>query len=208
MTELLVLGGLALIALVIIVWKKRLIGKPVPKGLHLGPRTHNGWKNKTVGTKLVGKSFAFPYPNREAGHVHALVQPVSKVGSEIRMRYRVEGEPGLTLHPQEEPQSPAIISLMVQRKGDDYDGKGDDAYARMYSPDYQMLVPGEHEMVVKLDGVGWGGVNAGDAENMALWNALIANVGAVHICFGGGPSRAHGVFASGPSKFTLLSLEY
>jgi hypothetical protein len=178
-----------------------LFRRGMPNSLHLGPIVRG--KNYTHGTKLEGQSFAFP---QAPGEVDALVKPVTRLGATITLRYRIEADEGVTFHPAENPTAKPTISLMIQRKGDDYSAKGAKAFYRLYAPPTHEVAVGEHEMTVKLGSPGWFGV-FGKAPSPAQWADMLGNVAAVHVCFGGGGGRSHGVFASGPARFTLLGLE-
>lgn len=199
MTDILIMGvGLALGAAIVLgyLWKQRY----TPRGMHLGPYVKG--KSKTVGVKLKGKAFAFPHPNKKAGHVHALVCPTDPIkGTGLRLRYRIEGEG--TWHPQEHPEAKGQITLMVQRSGDNWSGKGKFAFYRVYYAKPVDISAGEHELVARFDEV-WSGVY-GFPDPITFLETL-KNAKLIHICFGGGSSAAHGVYASGPAQFTLISL--
>ena len=147
--------------------------------------------------------FTFPL---KGGHVNAIVKPTGAVGDTVTLRYRIEADPGVTFHPQERPQGIATVSLMLQRKGDDYSAKGAKAFYRLYGPGPQVLTPGEHTLTVEPGSLGWVGVMGGE-PSPSQWDDVLGNLHAIHICFGEQyGSRAHGVFATGPAKFTLLGL--
>jgi hypothetical protein len=189
---------LAVLVLAVFAW--RYWSRRMPSGLHLGPII-NG-KSRTVGTRLEGKAFAFP---TRGGHVHALVQPTDKVGEAITLRYRIEADEGVTFHPVENPTATATISLMLQRKGDDFQSVGAKEFYRLYGPVVHEIAPGEHEIAITPGSLGWIGVYAKE-PSPAQWDDVLANLAAIHVCFGGGGSRSHGVFASGQARFVMLGL--
>jgi hypothetical protein len=197
--------GIAIAA--VLFWKLAWPKLAVPSGLHIGPII--GGKSRSIGLPRYldrDGGFAFPHPTREQGHIHALVKPTRRVGNAIVLRYRIEADDGVTFHPQEHPGAGGEISLMLQRKGDDYSAKGEKAFYRLYGPTIQNLEPGEHTLIVEPRSAGWTGVMGGTPPSPAQWDDLLANLYCIHVCFGGRGGRAHGVFASGPARFTLVDL--
>lgn len=178
--------------------------RPIPKALHLGPIV-NG-KSATKGTKLSGRGFAFPYPNRDAGHVHALVQPVSALSGKITAKWSILANEGTTFHPQENHDERGEMSLMIMRKGDNaYSKKGPKEFYRLYAPNPQFIKIGDGEMTADLTPAGWIGV-LGVPPSQEQFDDVMQNIATIQLCFGGGGSRAHGVYASGPAALTLLEL--
>lgn len=154
-------------------------------------------------------SFDFPFPNRQAGHVHAVTTRTGSLlgARRIVMRYRIEAERGVRFHPQEAPGQPGIVSLYFQRRGDNWSARGRYEHYRWYAPPatVRTLAPGTYEMVVDLADPGWSSVmGARVARNRQAFAAALAQPDHVGIALGGGPSRAHGVYATGPARFTLL----
>ena len=175
-------------------------GKNYSQGMPPRPRpTPNGW------------SFDFPTPNAAAGHVHYVTfRPGSLAGkSRIVVRYRVDAARGTRFVPQEGPDAPATASLYLQRRGDTWTAKGNYQYYRWYAPvaTVREIAPGEHEMSVRFDDPDWisvQGRTAGSAPG-ALPDAL-ADADRVGLVFGSLDSgRGHGVYATAPARFTLLS---
>ena len=174
-----------------------------PSVLHLGPII--GGRNYTKGVTLEGRSFKFPYPHRDAGHVHALVQPVQSVAGKLTCKWSIAANAGTTIHPQESPDAVGEISLMIQRKGDDYNAKGKREFYRLYAPGPQFMKLGNGEMTAELTPAGWIGV-FGIEPTQAQFDDVMQNVATIQLCFGGGGSRAHGVYSSAPATFTLIEL--
>ena len=66
--------------------------------------------------------------------------------------------------------------------------------------------PGEHEISLPLDGRSWKSVqSATGADAPAQFADALANAERVGFVFGGGLSAGHGVYATGPARFHLLS---
>lgn len=173
-------------------------GKNYSVGMPLQPRVErNGW------------SFEFPNPDVNEGHVHYVTfRHGSLAGkSEIVMRYRIDAARGVRFVPQEQPEMPAKLSLYFQRRGDTWTAKGHYQYYRWYSPDASIrtLAPGTYELRVKLDDPAWipvlGGNAGGAPEAFADAKRHAETLG---IVFGSDAARGHGVYATGPARFTLL----
>ena len=154
-------------------------------------------------------SFDFPYPNADAGHVHAVTfnpGPLLKA-SEIIMRYRINAARGVRFAPQETPHQPATVSLYFQRRGDSWSAKGRYEFYRWYAPAQSVkeVTPGEHEIIVSLSDPQWISVMGKTVvTNPDAFQAALAETSKIGIAFGGPSGRAHGAFSTGPARFTLL----
>lgn len=172
-------------------------------------------RNYSVGMPLQptpsgrGWHFDFPFPNARAGHVHYVTfNPGSLAGkSKIVVRYRVETAPGTRFVPQEMPGAPATVSLFLQRRGDNWSGRGPYAWYRWYAPGSTVreVAPGEHELTVSLTD-GWTSVlGKPSANNPGAFEDALADPGKIGLVFGTHAARGHGVYATGPARFTLTS---
>lgn len=156
-----------------------------------------------------GWSFDFPYPRREAGHVHYVTHnPGPLIGaSRIVVRYRIDAERGARFVPQEEPLEPAATSIFIQRRGDNWSAKRQYEYFRWYAPSHTVrrLAPGEYEMVVSISDPNWISVHGTtSAQNPAAFRATLEDTSSIGIVFGSAGLRGHGVFSTGRAKYTLL----
>ena len=158
-----------------------------------------------------GWTFDFPAPDAAAGHVHYLTfRPGSIAGkSRIVVRYRVDAAPGTRFVPQEAPRLPAALSLYLQRRGDTWTARGDYEHYRWYAPaaSVKVIAPGVHEIDVRLDDPEWISVMAKTSGSLpGAMQAAVDDVDRVGLTFGAlGDGRGHGVFATAPARFTLLS---
>ena len=180
----------------------------------IGPITRTG--NASVGMPPhpapagSGWYFNFPYPSERAGHVHYVTfRPGSLMGaSRITVRYRVDAAPGARFIARDTPQLPATVSLYFQRSGDNWSGRGPYAFYRWFAPPsgVRQIAPGVHEMTVSLQDPRWlsvsGGRNA--AAHPRQFRAALAETARVGLLFGSSARRGHGVYATGPARFTLL----
>ena len=161
-------------------WSPGMPSRPVPDG--------DGW--------------GFTFPTNPASHVHYVQNfdpPNLEPGKSIRVRFRVSGQ-GFTA--QEWPDEPATVSLLIQRKGDDWTARGKMAGHRWYSAQQVTLAEGEHTMTVPLDVAHWGDVFGGKAP--VLFSEALRHADNVGLVFGSPSGRGHGVYATGPATFTLL----
>lgn len=174
-------------------------GKNYSVGMPLQPTpTRNGW------------TFDFPYPNRAAGHVHYVTfAPGSLAGkSRIVVRYRVDAARGARFVPQEHPDLPGTVSMVIQQRGDRWNAKGRFEHYRWYSPAAQVqeLRPGERQMVLSLNDPSWISVYGRKASgNPRAYRDALANSAQLGLVFGSTSARGHGVYATAPARFELLS---
>ena len=152
-----------------------------------------------------GDGWGFTFPTNPASHVHYVQNfdpPHLEPGKSIMVRFRVSGQ-GFTA--QEWPDEPATVSLLIQRKGDDWTARGEMASYRWYSTQQVRLAEGEHTMTAQLSPAQWIGVH-GSQDQSRFYEALrkADNIGLV---FGSPSGRGHGVYATGPATFTLLAYE-
>lgn len=76
---------------------------------------------------------------------------------------------------------------------------------RWYSKEQVTLAEGEHTMTIPLDAARWGGVYGG--QPAALFYEALRNADNIGLVFGSPSGRGHGVYATGPAAFTMLSYE-
>ena len=158
-----------------------------------------------------GWSFDFPNPHPRAGHVHYVTAPTGPLDgkSRIVVRFRIDAAPGVRLAPRESPQSPATLTLYFQRRGDNWSARGRYESYRWYVPGRAVipLAPGTHTVTVRLDEE-WGNVNSTTSfQDPAAFRAALEDTARLGIAFGSTTLRSHGVYATGPARFTLLALD-
>ncbi len=176
-------------------------GKNYSQGMPLQPHpTRTGW------------SFDFPVGSREAGHVHyvSFRPDALPFRASIVVRYRVDAKPGTRFVPQETQDAPATVSLYFQRRGDTWSAKGRYEHYRWYAPGETVreIAPGEYEIRVRLDDPRWISVMGRTAgSNPGAIEAALADIDKIGLVFGSSAARGHGVFATAPARFTLLSFQ-
>src|SRR4051794_25341233 len=182
-------------------------------GWQIGP--HIRGRNYSVGMPYQptpngsGWSFNFPGPG---GHVdYVTFNPGSLAGArQITVRYRVDAAPGAAFVAQDTPQYPPTVSVAFQRAGDDWSARGEYEFFRWYAPHptVQILTPGEHEMTVSLNDPDWISVNGRAMSQFpGAYRSALGEATSVGLVFGSSPRRGHGVYATAPARFTLLSFD-
>ena len=158
-----------------------------------------------------GGSVVFDFPTSAAGEVHAMTTAVRPLAGarQITMRYRVSAAPGTRFVPVEFSHEPGTVSLYFQRAGDSWRGRGYFEFYRWYVPARAVipLTPGEHSVTIRFDEA-WTSVqgkpNTRFPEEYA---AALDDTARVGLAFGSNSRRAHGLYATGPARFTLLALK-
>lgn len=175
-------------------------GRNYSQAMPLRPQpTRTGWR------------FDFPVGDSPAaGHVHYVTYRPAPIapGSRIIVRYRVDARAGTRFVPQERPDLPATVSLYFQRRGDNWTARGRYERFRWYAPaaTVRKIAPGEHEMIVRLDDPNWISVNSRSAKSdPGALEAALADIDRIGLVFGSSAARGHGVYATAPARFTLLS---
>jgi len=154
-----------------------------------------------------GPSFQFPYPSSNAGHIHAVTVPVGSLtgATRITLTYRIDAARGVRFYGQENG-GPGWLSLYIQQRGDNWSAKGRYETYRWYSPNERIetLKPGVHTVSIGLEEE-WNAVVAWKrSANPAAFEAALANADNVGMVFGSTSGLGHGVYATGPAKFTIL----
>lgn len=187
-----------------------VVAAPPPEAWEIGPvikgRNYSVGMPRTLEPGRDGPGFDFPYPTASAGHVHYVTVPVRSLRSAraVSLTYRIEAEPGVRFVPQQFPDQEAILSLYLQRAGDRWTART--PHHRWYSP-VSRAVPlraGTYTITIGLDEP-WKAMMGGDATNLPAQFETAKNEAAVvGFVLGSSGGRGHGVFATGPARFTVL----
>ena len=158
-----------------------------------------------------GGGVAFDFPIAGRGQVDAMITDVGPLAGarQITMRYRIDAARGTRFVPFERPNEPATVSLYFQRRGDNWSARGRYESYRWYVPGRAVipLAPGTHTVTVRLDEE-WGNVNSTTSfQDPAAFRAALEDTARLGIAFGSTTLRSHGVYATGPARFTLLALD-
>ncbi|KPM22426.1 hypothetical protein AAG602_15865 [Citromicrobium bathyomarinum] len=153
-----------------------------------------------------GAMFDFPYPSPAAGHVHYVTTATRPLAGakRITMRYRIDAARGVRFVPEEDPQNTATLSLYFQRAGDRWTMRT--PHHRWYAPNEKVipLSRGTHEVSIDLDEE-WIAMVGGTSYTLPeAFERALDRTAQVGFVFGSPALRGHGVYATGPARFTLL----
>lgn len=187
-------------------------GLPAPEAWEIGPVV-NG-RNFSVGMparpnagERGGVSFEFP---RRGGEIDALTTNIGPLSGaqEITIVYRIDASRNTAFVPAETPGDVATVSIYFQQGGDTWTARGRYASYRWYVPGRAVtpLAPGRHAVTVKLDEP-WTNVNGKTStQDPAGFAQALERTASLGLAFGTSSARSHGVYATGPARFTLLAL--
>jgi len=153
----------------------------------------------------------FDFPLAGSGQIDAMTTVVGPLAGarQITLRYRISAARGTRFVADESPGEPATVSLYFQRRGDNWSARGRYGSYRWYVP-VRAVIPldaGEHSVTVRFDEP-WGNVNGVlNSQDPAGYQAALAETSRLGIAFGSLGLRSHGVYATGPARFTLLALD-
>lgn len=190
-----------------------LAAMPPAEAWDIGPIVRG--KNYSVGMPArpspgARGSLTMDFPVAGAGQVDAWTTAVGPLAGAraITMRYRVDAARGTRFVADETPDQAATVSLYFQQAGDTWTARGRYASYRWYVPISAVmpLAPGEHTVTVRFDET-WTNVNGRpNTEDPRGFAAALENTARLGIAFGSSSRRSHGVYATGPARFTLLAL--
>lgn len=212
----------AIIAALVTALPAIALSAPEPSAARAAPARASQWE---IGPILRGRSYSpgmprhatrengatffdFPWPSPREGHVHYVTVPTGSLtgARRIVLRYRIDGERGVRILPEENPRQKATLSLYFQRGGDRWTGKGRYATYRWYAPAASMgpLTPGTHQVSVPLD-ANWTAVQGANRNSAPeAFARALEDASRVGFVLGSSGGRGHGVFATGPARFTIL----
>jgi hypothetical protein len=158
-----------------------------------------------------GGGVAFDFPVEGRGQIDAMITDVGPLAGarQITMRYRIDAARGTRFVADESPDQPATVSLYFQRRGDNWSARGRYASYRWYVPARAVvpLEPGVHTVTVGFDEP-WGNVyGVENSQDPAGYRAALEDTARLGVAFGSSGLRSHGVYATGPARFTLLALD-
>ena len=106
----------------------------------------------------------------------------------------------------QENDGPGWLSLFIQQRGDNWSARGRYETYRWYSPNDRVttLRPGVHTLSIGLEAAGNAVVAWKRSANPAAFEAALANAGNDGLVFGSSSGLGHGVYATGPARFTIL----
>ena len=169
------------------------------------PTADSPWAIGAPDAHSSGPSFDIP----TQGSINYVTQATGSLEGKhsITLRYRVDMADDVRIFPPSMPEGPSIITLYFQRKGDDWSGQGKYAFYRWYatSSSQMPITAGEHEITAAFTDK-WTAIEAGASNELSqAFPDALPNAGRVGFVLGGGTGYGHGVTASGPARFTIIS---
>ncbi|MFA9201327.1 MAG: hypothetical protein ACEQR8_09120 [Cypionkella sp.] len=211
MTRHLVLGALLSAASAAV--PVAIAAMPPAQAWEIGPVLRG--RNYSVGMPaqpdaVPGGGVAFDFP-RAGGEIDAMttgVRPLAGV-RQITLRYRIDAAKGTRFVPAEAPGETATVSLYFQQGGDNWTGRGRYGSYRWYAPGQAVipLAPGTRTVTIRLDDR-WTNVNGvPNTHDPQGFAGALEGTARLGIAFGTTSARSHGVYATGPARFTLLGTD-
>jgi len=210
MTEALILLAVVAVALLVFGGKAVLYRNRKKTGWVIGPILPDG-RNTSKGypeRPETGAGFvcAFDFVPGGYNHVHYLTRDREPInGATLIVEYEFEAADGVRFASQE-GNGPAWITPFIQRSGDDFTAMGDMTYYRWWANVFTTAIePGRATLSIPLQSKFWChtmGVGGDDFFRTAL-----ASNGRWGVTFGGPTGLGHGVYSTGPARFTLHRME-
>lgn len=185
---------------------------PPAQAWEIGPMVRG--KNYSVGMPANPRpgpeeALVMDFPLAGRGQVDAMTTAAGSLAGarSITLTYRIDAAPPTRFVPDEVPDGTATVSLYFQRAGDTWSAKGRYASYRWYSPAHAVvpLAPGMHTIKVRFDEE-WTNVYGKSNRSVpGLYAAAMRESSRIGLAFGSAGGRSHGVYATGPARFTLLN---
>ncbi len=153
-----------------------------------------------------GRSWWVPIPGR-SGSLNALTMTARPLSGARRivLTYRIEAGPGVTVSARSVPGAPALVTLYLQRRGDDWSARGPyEAYRWYASFATQTITPNVTRTIVAPLTGNWTAVERSSARTSpAAFRAALADPQVVGFVLGGGDGLGHGIVADGPARLVV-----
>ena len=171
-------------------------GVNVSQGANVYP-TDQGW---CIDIPLVG-----------AGSVHYVTRPTGSLSGKTKVTLVCElvMAPGVKLCPVKSPDSPSLLTLYFQRKGDNWSGVEQYETYRWYASFATQADLSAREYTVEaLFDDNWTAVQTSSLYmNPEAFADALANAGRIGFVLGGGDGLGHGVSATGDAKLIIKSFK-
>lgn len=151
--------------------------------------------------------FDFPHPTQQVGTIHYLTfvhgPLVGKTG--LSIRFRIDAQPDVAIRPRDYPTKTGTLTLYFQRHGDPWTANDQYETYRWYCSKRLQLIAGEQTVSCPFDEPIWKAILRSNSTTAPeAFRDAIANAQRVGFVLGGGDGAGHGVYATGPARFTLL----
>ena len=181
-----------------------------PQAWELGP-IYDG-VNVSWGANLYpveGSGWGIDIPLVGAGSVHYVTRPTGSLADKIKVTLVCElvMAPGVKLCPVKSPDSPSLLTLYFQRKGDNWSGVGKHETYRWFASFATEVDLAAKEYTIKAElHNNWTAIQTSThATHPEAFDAALANASRIGFVLGGGDGLGHGVSATGPAKLIIKS---
>lgn len=148
-------------------------------------------------------------PLAGAGSLHYVTVPTGSLVGKTKVTLVCEFimADGVRICPVKSPDSPSLLTLYFQRRGDNWSGVGKYETYRWYASfDTQMdLTANQYTLEARFDEEWTAIISSSRATQLEAFNAALANAGRIGFVLGGGDGLGHGVDATGSVKMIVKS---
>ena len=180
-----------------------------PQGWELGPIYDGVNVSRGATMHPVDGGWAIDIPLIGEGSVHYVTRPTGSLTGKTKVTLVCEFvmADGVKLCPVKSPDSPSLLTLYFQRRGDNWSGVEQYQTYRQYASfaTEVNLAAKEYTLEARFD-QNWTGVqNASRATHPEAFKDALANASRIGFVLGGGDGLGHGVSATGPAKLIIKS---
>ena len=183
-----------------------------PQGWELGP-IYDG-VNVSWGANLYpfeGSGWCIDIPLIGAGSVHYVTRPTVSLEGKTKVTLVCEMvmADGVKLCPVKSPDSPSLLTLYFQRKGDKWSGADEFERYRWFASFATQadLTAGEYTIEALFDDNWTAVMSSSRANQPGAFADALANASRIGFVLGGGDGLGHGVSATGDAKLIIKSFE-
>lgn len=153
-----------------------------------------------------GRSWWVPIPGG-SGSLNALTMAARPLSGARRivLTYRIEAAPGVTIGARSAPGAPALVTMYLQRRGDNWSARGPFETYRWYAGfATQTVTPNVTRTIVAPLSGNWTAIERSSARTSpAAFRAALADPQAIGFVLGGGDGLGHGIVADGPARLVV-----
>ncbi|GAA0760801.1 hypothetical protein FHS52_001133 [Erythromicrobium ramosum] len=197
-TFLIALGVLGVLAVAVLFLRREHRTASAQAGLVIGPWISGKTRSKGYPMRLDRQGKGWVIHLKQDGQINAVLDYEASIPAgalKLIWHYRADVT---SAQPVERPDAAPLVSLVLQREGDDWSGEGERGSYRLYSPAFP-LESGEQSREIPL--TGWTNVWGQPAD----MGPVLSDLSNVAVAFGHSSGRMHGV--SGAGTFSQISLE-
>lgn len=163
---------------------------------------HVRGKEIAHGVELIKRGDLWSLTVEPGDELDGVTKPRGALSGAIGIEYRITGG---KLYPSERYTADPILSVYIQRAGDDWLASQKTASHRWYTTEPLPLTEGTHKAVIPFKAEHWHNTRGQRPEDAFL--AALRSKGRIGLAFGHWDGRMHGVRSTTPVTFELLAFE-